>query len=225
MFFVNFVRDPSRYSCHLPVFFAMLIWPNMTIKNRGKRRYKGAFVFAVALFFFVSGAVILWTSTFKVPDLESFEQRKVTESTKIYDRTGKVLLYDIFSNIKRTIVPVDEISRHIKNATVAIEDSEFYEHRGIKPTAIIRATLVNIGTLEFSQGGSTITQQEVKNSILTTEKHISRKLKEWVLALKLERMMSKDKILEIYLNETPYGGSIYGVEEATQAFFGKSSRD
>lgn len=176
-------------------------------------------------FLFFCGIVFFWISTFKIPTLDSFEERKVTQSTKIYDRTGEVLLYDVFQGVKRTVVPFTEISRHIKNATVAIEDAEFYDHIGIKPTAILRAVFANIGTLEFGQGGSTITQQVVKNSLLTSEKLISRKLKEWVLALKLERIMDKDSILNLYLNEIPYGGSIYGIEEASQAFFGKKASD
>jgi len=109
--------------------------------------------------------------------------------------------------------------------TSVIEDTEFYEHRGIKPTAILRAVFANLGNLEFSQGGSTITQQVVKNSILTSEKKISRKLKEWVLALRLENEMTKDEILTLYLNEVPYGGSIYGVEEASNSFFGKEAKN
>lgn len=175
---------------------------------------------------FLLGAVsLVWISTFKVPTSESIRERRVTESTKIYDRTGQILLYDTGGNIRRSIVPIEQISRHIKNATIAIEDKEFYAHMGVKPTAFLRAIFVNILTLDFSQGGSTITQQVVKNSILTSEKLISRKIKEWVLAIKLERVMSKDDILSMYLNEIPYGGVIYGVEEASEAFFGKKSSD
>ena len=176
-------------------------------------------------FLFVTGGIMLWVSTLKIPDLNSFEQRKVAQSTKIYDRTGEILLFDIHENIKRTIVPFKDISRHIKNAAVAIEDAEFYEHRGIKPKAILRAILVNIGAFGYSQGGSTITQQVVKNSILTSEKKIARKLKEWVLALKLEQKLSKESILELYLNESPYGGNLYGIKEASKAFFGKEVSD
>ncbi|MEK7669528.1 MAG: transglycosylase domain-containing protein [Patescibacteria group bacterium] len=176
--------------------------------------------------FLILGAIILfWVSTFKVPTSESIRERRVSESTKIYDRTGEILLYDTGGNVRRSIVPIEQISRHIKNATIAIEDKEFYSHMGVKPTAFIRATLVNILSLDFSQGGSTITQQVVKNSLLTSEKLISRKLKEWVLAIKLEQVMSKDEILSMYLNEIPYGGVIYGVEEASEAFFGKKSKD
>lgn len=177
-------------------------------------------------FCLILGALLIfWISTFKVPTLETIRERRITESTKIYDRTGEILLYDTGGNQRRSEIPIEEISRHIKNATIAIEDKEFYEHHGVKLTAFLRAVLVNILSLDFSQGGSTITQQVVKNSLLTNEKLISRKLKEWVLAVKLEQVAAKDEILSMYLNEIPYGGIIYGVEEASQAYFGKSSKD
>lgn len=179
----------------------------------------------VATSLLLLGGILLWAANLKIPDLRSFEQRKVEQSTKIFDRTGSVLLYDVHEDVQRTIVPFDRISRHVKNATVAIEDAEFYEHHGIKPTAILRAILANITSLGYSQGGSTITQQVVKNSILTTDKTIARKLKEWVLALKLEQTLSKEEILALYLNEAPYGGNKYGIEEASRAFFGKTSAD
>src|SRR3989338_11120424 len=139
-------------------------------------------VFSISTFF-------LWISTFTLPDLSVFSTRKISQSTKIYDRTGTILLYDLNRGIKRTNIPDSEISRNIKNATVAIEDSEFYEHWGVRPMAFLRATLANIGSGSFGQGGSTITQQVVKNSLLTADKKISRKLKEWVLALRLERVL------------------------------------
>jgi len=173
--------------------------------------------------FLGTGGLSLWLSTFTIPDLGSFETRKVSQSTKIYDRTGEILLYDVHENIQRTVIPIEDMSRNIKNATVAIEDAEFYDHIGIRPLAFLRAIIVNVREGGLSQGGSTITQQVVKNTLLTSEKKISRKLKEWVLALKLEKRFTKEQILEIYLNETPYGGSLYGIEEASQAFFGKSA--
>ena len=177
----------------------------------------------------VSGSVLLlWVSTLEIPDLSSFEQRRVLQSTKIYDRTGEVLLYDLHQDVKRTIVPYEDISRHIKNATVAIEDDTFFEHHGVRPLAIVRSMLINLqnGGGPFSGvGGSTITQQVIKNSILVQEKTITRKVKEAILALKLEQQISKEEILTHYLNETPYGGTIYGVEEASEAYFGKSASD
>ncbi len=169
---------------------------------------------------------IIWFATLKIPDLSVFETRKVAQSTKIFDRTGQILLYDVHNDAKRTIIPFDDISEKIKKAAIAIEDVNFYKHHGIEPTAILRAVISNITPGSGStQGGSTITQQVIKNSILTKDKTITRKLKEWILAIKLEKSLSKDQILYTYLNENPYGGSIYGVEEASKTFFGKSAKD
>ncbi|MFA6227381.1 MAG: transglycosylase domain-containing protein [Candidatus Paceibacterota bacterium] len=191
----------------------------------GRRHWKRILLSFIAIGFVFLGIIAIWISTFQMPDLNSFEARKVAQSTKIYDRTGKILLYDVHEGTKRTEIPFDNISRNLKNATVAIEDAEFYQHRGIQLKSIFRAILANITAGGYSQGGSTITQQVVKNSLLTTEKTISRKLKEWVLSLKIERILTKEQILSLYLNEAPYGGNIYGVEEACRTFFGKSSSE
>lgn len=194
-------------------------------KKRRLATIKELVLIVISVAIIGGGALLIWLSQVPLPDLNAFEQRKVAQSTKIYDRTGKILLYDIHENIRRTLIPYEEISRHAKNAIVAIEDPEFYQHKGIKPKAIIRAVFANITELRFGQGGSTITQQVIKNAILTQDKSVTRKLKEWVLALKLERVMEKDTILGIYLNEAPYGGNIYGIEEASQQFFGKHASD
>ncbi len=174
-----------------------------------------------------AGVLFLWISTLDIPDLSSFEERRVLQSTKIYDRTGEILLYDLHQDVRRTIVPYEKISRHIKNATVAIEDDSFFEHSGVRPLSILRAAIANLqgGNLLGGQGGSTITQQVIKNSILEREKKLSRKIKEVILALRLEQVLTKEEILSHYLNESPYGGTIYGVEEASLSFFGKSSSD
>lgn len=161
----------------------------------------------------------------EIPSFDNFTERVVSKSTKIYDRTGKILLYDVHDSIKRQVVPFDQISKNVKNATIAIEDDQFYQHGGVQLTAILRAFLANLGAGAARQGGSTITQQLVKNSLLTKDKSWTRKFKELVLAIKLERQLSKDEILAHYLNEIPYGGSIYGVEEATQTYFGKNASD
>ncbi len=200
-------------------------------RHQSRRRHfmwrviKRLFPLVLALFLIGAATSLLWISSFSIPDLTSIENRRVTESTKIYDRTGKILLYDVHQDIKRTTIPLDNISRNVKNAAVAIEDTEFYQHIGIRPISFLRAVIANLTNRSFSQGGSTITQQVVKNSILTVDKHISRKLKEWVLAIKLEKLYTKDEILGLYLNESPYGGSIYGIEEASQSFFGKGAKD
>jgi penicillin-binding protein 1C len=184
---------------------------------------KDVFMFLISALLLTSTITLLWLASFELPDLKSFRERRVAESTKIYDRTGKILLYDINEGVRRTIVSGDKINRNIKNAIVAIEDGEFYEHYGIRPKAIARAIYANFITGEKSQGGSTITQQVIKSTVLTKDKTYSRKIKEWILAIKLERELSKDEILELYLNEAPYGGNIYGVEEAARDFFGKTA--
>jgi penicillin-binding protein 1A len=178
---------------------------------------------ALSLMLFFGGVTIIWLSTLQIPDLKSFENRHVARSTKIYDRTGEILLYDLNQEVRRTVIPFEDMGSNVKNATVAIEDAEFYQHAGVRPKSLLRAIVINLKRGEFSQGGSTITQQVVKNSLLTQEKTLTRKLKEWVLALKAERELGKDDILALYLNESPYGGNIYGVEEASQAFFATSS--
>jgi 1A family penicillin-binding protein len=181
--------------------------------------YIGAITTAV-----VAGLFFIWVATLKIPTLDNFAERKVTSSTQIYDRNG-VILYDVHENIKRTVVVGDAIDVDIKHAVIAIEDKDFYQHNGIKVTSIFRAILSNLIPLNGTQGGSTITQQVIKNTLLNSEKRISRKIKEWILALKLEQVMNKDEILGLYLNEVPYGGAVYGVEQAAQGFFGKSSND
>jgi len=181
----------------------------------------------VFLVFSILGAGIgfIWVSTFNIPDFDSFTNRQVQQSTKIYDRTGEIVLYDLNRDVRRTRVGLSDISENLIEATIAIEDSNFYNHYGIEPTAILRAVITNLRSMEFQQGGSTITQQVVKNTLLTPEKTIPRKLKEWILAIRIDSQIDKDKILEIYLNETPYGGRVYGAEEAADRYFGKSAKD
>jgi penicillin-binding protein 1C len=159
-----------------------------------------------------------------LPKPEQFGARQISQSTKIYDRTGKVLLYEIHGDEKRTVVPFEEIPNHLKWATIAAEDAHFYSHPAFNLKAILRAFVTNITRGEFSQGGSTITQQLAKNLFLTPEKTISRKIKEIFLAIELESQYSKDKVLELYLNQIPYGSNAYGVEAASQIYFNKSVR-
>ncbi len=180
---------------------------------------------AIIAVFILAGFLAIWITTLKLPDVNSIQDRFLAGSTKIYDRTGTILLYDLGQNVRQQVVPYDDISQNMKNATIAIEDEKFYQHSGIEVTSIIRALLADIITLHFTQGGSTITQQVVKNSLLTTDKTISRKIKEWVLSMKLEQVMTKDQILNLYLNGTSYGGNYYGVEEASENFFGTSSKN
>ncbi|MBI2627737.1 PBP1A family penicillin-binding protein [Candidatus Nomurabacteria bacterium] len=187
--------------------------------------WKNLMLFCLSIFILLAGIIVLWLSSLKIPDFRSFEDRKVENSTKIYDRTGKILLFDIHKNTKRTDIAYQDMGVNIRNATVAIEDSQFYNHGGIKISSIVRAILSNIFGTGRTQGGSTITQQLVKNALLTREKSYTRKIKEWVLAIKIDKSMPKEKILEYYLNEAPYGGTIYGIEEASKIYFNKNARD
>ncbi len=197
----------------------------MHANKRKKISFKNAFILCIALGFFAAGALFIWAATIKIPSLDSLEDWKMSQSTKIYDRTEKILLYDVHGNVKRTIISLDQIPDITKNAAIAIEDSRFYQHSGIDFRSILRAVFVNLGTMDYSQGGSTITQQVVKNAFLTREKTLARKLREWVMALKMEQVLNKSQILELYFNEVPYGGSVYGIEEASLSFFGKHTKD
>lgn len=147
--------------------------------------------------------------------------KKQLLSTKILDRNGK-LLYSIYEDENRTLVPLNDVSLYLRQATVSIEDKYFYKHLGFSPEGITRAFFSNLAN-DSTQGGSTITQQLVKNRLLTTEKTIQRKLRELLLAILVERTYSKDQILEMYLNTVAYGGSTYGIEEAAQRYFAKSA--
>lgn len=195
------------------------------------RHFKDIFIDAtlvlLVIFTVTAAGLLIWVSTLEIPDLSAFEERRILQSTKIYDRTGEILLYDLHQDVRRTIVPFEEISRHVKNATIAIEDDQFYNHFGIDIKAIVRAALANLsqGDLLGGQGGSTITQQVIKNSLLEREKKLTRKVKEAILSIKLEQLLTKDEILWHYLNESPYGGTIYGIEEASQSFFGKPASE
>src|SRR3989338_3761410 len=160
-----------------------------------------------------------------LPAPDSIAARKVTESTKIYDKTGEILLYDIHGEEKRTIIPWDQIPESARKATLASEDAEFYNHKGLDISGIIRALLKDIRDLDLSQGGSTITQQLVKKSLLGDEKTITRKLKEALLSIEVEKRFTKDEILWMYLNQIPYGSNAYGIEAASKTFFNKTASE
>lgn len=179
----------------------------------------------VGLGFVAAGAVLLTVALTPVPDIASFGSREVAQSTKIYDRTGQTLLYDYNRDARRALVSLADIAPSAINATIAIEDSNFYQHGGIRVSSIIRAALVDLIPGGATQGGSTITQQVVKNTLLTSRKTIVRKIHEWALALRLEQAYSKDAILETYLNSIPYGGVLYGVGAASEAYFGVPPKD
>jgi 1A family penicillin-binding protein len=187
-------------------------------------------VVLLVCFIFLVGSLIIWASTLNIPTFEEFMKRKVAGSTQVYDKTEKVLLYDFHDSIRRTTVTISEVSPFIQNAFISIEDSRFYKHHGVDfigtTRAITKTMLSKLGLRKGRlEGGSTITQQVIKNTLLDSNKTGTRKVKEWLLAYKLEQKLSKSQILEHYVNEAPFGGPIYGIETASQSFFGKSAKN
>ncbi|MFC1632763.1 transglycosylase domain-containing protein [Patescibacteria group bacterium] len=184
----------------------------------------------VALGLFVVGVVaigIMFVVFAKdLPNPNEINSRLVAESTKIFDRTGEHILYEIYGEEKRTVVPIDQMPEIIKEATIVIEDEEFYEHGGIDFMGLIRGVFKTVSSGGANkQGGSTITQQFIKNSLLSPDRTVTRKIKEIILAIEIEHSLEKDEILQLYLNEIPYGSNAYGVESATKTFFNKSVGD
>lgn len=178
----------------------------------------------IGFFIIISLAAFSWFSR-GLPEPGQLLERQIAQSTKIYDRTGENILYDIHGEEQRTMMKLEEIPDHVKWATIAIEDKTFYEHKGISIWGILRGVVWQKIRGERMQGGSTLTQQLVKNAILTSVRRIERKIKEWILAYKIEKKFTKDQILEMYLNEIPYGSTAYGVEAASRRYFGKSVGD
>lgn len=166
--------------------------------------------------------VILWFSR-GLPDPGKV-QRQEGYSTQILDRTGKVVLYDVITDQDRQYTPLANVPQYLKDATISIEDKNFYTHQGFDPLAPLRI-IKNIIVNHRLIGGSTLTQQLVKNVLLTNEVTVSRKIREFILALRIEKTYTKDEILEMYLNEASYGGGTAGVAAAAQSYFGKEVKD
>jgi Membrane carboxypeptidase (penicillin-binding protein) len=184
------------------------------------------------LYYFILGSMVTLTFVFlyqgylfvkNLPSPSVIGKVNFPLSTHLYDRNGK-LLYEIYREENRTPIKLKDLPPFVYQATIAIEDKDFYKHQGVSFWAILRA--IKKTFLENNlQGGSTITQQLVKASLLTPERTWQRKIKEIILALWTEKIYTKDQILEMYLNQVPYGGSAYGVEEAAKIYFGKSAKD
>lgn len=190
------------------------------IPFRFKLRYF-ALGIAIAAIFFVPVIIRLWLS--ELPNPEQLAFREPALSTKLYDRNGK-FLFQFYASQNRTKVFLNDIPQHLIDATIAIEDKNFYRHNGFDLSAIVRAarqTLIN----KNLQGGSTITQQLIKSTLLTPEVSLERKIKEVILAFLTEREFSKREILEMYFNQVAYGGTAWGIEAAAETYFGKSVAD
>ena len=170
--------------------------------------------------FIILGLFIYYAK--ELPRPEKFTEKQFAQSTKIYDRTGEILLYKIYGEEKRTLIPLSAVPEHLKQAIIVAEDKNFYKHPGIDFKGTMRAIMVDLRLRKPMQGGSTITQQLIRSTFLTRKKTIERKIREIILTIELERKYSKDQILEWYVNQVPFGSNAYGVEAATQTYFKKS---
>lgn len=231
------------------IFFATLPIKKLsnTLKTSRKQKYKrpsshivyqhtkqkGSFSFFSKFKYFIAGSFFSFVFLFvpllvvillqNLPDPKTLSIGQIPQTTKIYDRNN-ILLYEIYGAQNRTVIPLSEIPLHLQNATIAIEDKDFKKHPGFDITAIIRSAIANAKG-ESLQGGSTLTQQLIKSTLLTPETKITRKIKEIILAFWAERIYTKSQILTLYLNQVSYGGTSWGVESASQTYFGKHAKD
>ncbi|MCL5411371.1 MAG: PBP1A family penicillin-binding protein [Patescibacteria group bacterium] len=201
------------------------------VGNRRKSRQRrlkiiGGIVTALFIFFVISIVAIVAAFGYYSKDLPSpnkLSSRDIELSTKIFDQNGK-LLYDVYGDQNRTLVPLNDIPKNLRDATIAIEDKSFYKHQGFDVVGIVRSVWGIVFEHDLS-GGSTLTQQLVKNALLSNERTVTRKIKEFILAVQIEKKYTKDEILQMYLNEVPYGGTAWGVEAAANMYFGKHVKD
>ena len=225
---INFPKKPK---INIPkIYFPKIKLPKINLPKLPKYLYK---ISLLKLRYFFSGVLITLMMVFLVqtyyfvkqlPSPMTIGKVNYPLSTHIYDRNGK-LLYEIYRSQNRTPISLKNLPSYVSQATIAIEDKNFYRHSGVALiSGILRAVKENILNKKL-QGGSTITQQLVKSALLSPEKTVIRKVKEIILALWTEKIYTKDKILEMYLNQVPYGGSSYGIEEASKTYFGKSAKN
>ncbi len=186
-------------------------------------RFSSSLLLIVILFLLALFGSVIFFAT-QVPSPEELTSRFVAQCTKIYDRDNE-LLYDIYEGQNRTSVKLSDMPDYVKKSTISIEDKDFYKHSGFSVTGIIRSVFNLIIHRKVEGGGSTLTQQLVKNALLSSETSVVRKLKELILSIQVEKAFSKDQILEMYLNEIPYGGTAYGIEAAANLYFGKHAKD
>ncbi len=207
----------SKFKINLPRFK----FPQISIL-KFNLHIKKFYLFSIIFLLFIS--LITYFFVFKdLPSPNELVTREQEVSTKIYDRNDK-LLYTIYKDKNRTPVKLAQIPENVRLATLAAEDAEFYEHAGFSVRGMIRALGKNISEGRL-QGGSTITQQLVKNALLSSEKTYIRKVRELILSVGVEMNFTKDEILEMYLNEVSYGGTVYGIQEASRHYFNKNVED
>lgn len=201
------------------------------LRAKQKRRRKRNVIITIAVLFFtvlfmmLTLFVFIAAATYNVPKIQLMSAKfRHAETSKIFDAYGN-LITDLYVDENRVNVPLERISPYLQEAVIAVEDQRFYEHKGVDWKAISRALLMDVQEGKIIEGGSTLTQQYVKNTFITPEKTFERKVKEAVLAYQVEKKYSKKEILTGYLNTVYFGQSAYGVETASQTFFGKSAAD
>lgn len=198
--------------------------PRKPLKIPALSRLKYFIFGGMFTFFFIFLPLLLTIFIQSLPNPRELVSQDIAQSTKIYDRNG-TLLYQLYANQNRTLIPLTEIPKDLINATVAIEDKNFYtSNLGFDPLAIVRSLIADLSGKPL-QGGSTITQQLIKSRLLTSEQSLDRKIKEVVLAFWAQRIYTQDQILEMYFNQVPYGGTSWGVEAAAQTYFGKNASE
>lgn len=209
-------REFPKLRISLPRF--KIPWPSEIFFTKVK-------FFMIGAFFISAISVLIQIDNIveSLPSPEFLSFRDVAATTKIYDRKGR-LLYEIYSEENRTPIKLSEIPQIVKEGTIAIEDGEFLSHQGISFRGVARALYRNLTTTSL-EGGSTITQQLIRSALLTPERTITRKIKEIVLSVWAERVYTKEQILEMYLNQVPYGGTAWGIEAAAETYFGKNVKD
>ncbi|KKR27603.1 MAG: Penicillin-binding protein, partial [Microgenomates group bacterium GW2011_GWC1_39_7] len=183
-------------------------------------RYAFLGLVGLVIFFFL---YFLWVSR-DLPTPGKLSNSDIKDSTKILDKNG-IVLYSIFKDYNRLYIPLSQIPRNLKEATIATEDKDFYTNQGFSVSGLFRGLVFDPIFNRRATGGSTITQQLVKNLLLTSERSITRKIKELILAVQVDKRFSKDEILEMYLNNVSYGGTAIGVEAASNLYFGKHAKE
>ena len=172
----------------------------------------------------VSLAALAGVASHGLPNVEAISTFVPAQSTKILSEDG-IVLAELHQEENREVIPLDQISPYVKKAVVALEDTDFYSHHGVNPKAIARAVIHDIFAMRFAEGGSTLTQQLARNLFLNQKKHMTRKVAEAVLAIQIEKKYTKSEILEMYLNQVYWGHNAYGIESASQQYFGKHARE
>lgn len=194
----------------------VVLWQRLTSVLK-KRRFQLRILIIAAVV-----GVLIWLY-WGIPLPTMLSSGDIPVSSKILDRNGK-LIYEIYTEQRRTPIKLDDLPAYVKESTISIEDKDFYKNRGFSLTGIARAFYNTVFKSKL-QGGSTITQQLVKNSLLTPERTIKRKIREITLTIFVEAIYTKDQILELYLNQIPYGSTAYGIEAASELYLGKSAKD